>query len=191
MLELGGPYGEEGGPRGARERRIARAEEKERVRSAMRSAARHGYYVFDDLTTDEAGMIDYLAVGPPGVFLIPVREEEGRVSLGADGERLLLDGRPFEDDPYRQADELAADASRKLFEGRRDVTCLTCFTKATVEVRDREIPPGTTPLWELPWALDPEGLENLSPAEVEEIAARVERAYGRPPFVRPEREGDT
>ena len=190
MLERQGLMGDdEERSLGARETRLRRASDKELARSAMRSAARYGYFVFDDLATDEAGLIDYLTVGPPDVTVIVVRDDRGYVSRGDRYEKeLLLDGQPFEDDPRRQAQELARDVSQKLFEGQRSVSSMICFLYAQLEVKDHEIPLGTTPLWELPWALDPEGEVVLTPADIEEIAEKVQKIYGRPPIVTPQSE---
>ena len=60
-----------------REERIERARRKDLVRTALRSAAAHGYYIFDELLTEEAGMIDFLAVGPVGACVVVVRDEPG------------------------------------------------------------------------------------------------------------------
>ena len=78
----------------ARERRIVRAERRDLVRAALRSAAAHGYYVFDELMTEEAGMIDCLTIGPVGACLVIVRDEAGDVTADVDG-ALYLDGRLF------------------------------------------------------------------------------------------------
>jgi hypothetical protein len=76
MLERRGLMGDdEERSLGARETRLRRASDKELARSAMRSAARYGYFVCDDLATDEAGLIDYLAVGPPDVTVIVGRDD--------------------------------------------------------------------------------------------------------------------
>lgn len=45
----------------ARDRRLARDDERERVRAALKFAAHYGYYVFDELVTEHAGTLDYLA----------------------------------------------------------------------------------------------------------------------------------
>jgi hypothetical protein len=101
---------------------------------------------------------------------------------------LLLDGKPFEDDPRRQAQELAEDVSQKVFKGQRNVSSMICFLHAQLEVKDHEIPLGTTPLWELPWALDPEGEVILTPADIEEITDKIQQIYGRPPIIAPQSE---
>src|SRR5215217_6132524 len=101
--------GEGDRPKTARERRIARAKDIEHVRLALSSTARHGYYVFDEIITEEAGSLDFLAVGPLGVVVIPVRSDEGCVSSGRAEDEILLDGEPFKDDPFRQARELTEE----------------------------------------------------------------------------------
>jgi hypothetical protein len=65
---------------------------------------------------------------------------------------------------------------------------MICFLYAQLEVKDHENPLGITPLWELPRALDPEGEVVLTPADIEEIAEKVQKIYGRPPIVAPQRE---
>ena len=191
IVEHHGFLNDEGNrPKTARERRIARAKDIEHVRLALSSTARHGYYVFDELITEEAGSLDFLAVGPLGVVVIPVRSDEGYVSSGRAEDEILLDGEPFEDDPFRQARELTEEIDMALFEGAGDIGTLVCFTRAHFEVdHERKPPLGTTPVWELPWALDPEEQEErLNPADVEEIAEKVQKIYGRPPIVTPQRE---
>jgi hypothetical protein len=181
---------EERRPRTARERRIALAREKEHVRLALSSIAPHGYYVFDEIITENAGLLDYLVVGALGVVVIIVRYDEGCVGFGRDENEILLDGKPFVDDPFSQAAELVEELSANLLGGDVEITGIVCFPRADFEVDENRKPPlGTTPVWELPWALDPEGEEEtLTPADVEEIAEKVQKIYGRPPIVMPQRE---
>jgi hypothetical protein len=169
----------------AREKRIAGAERRELVRSALRSAAARGYYVFDELMTEEAGMIDFLAVGPVGTCVIVVRDEEGNVTADVDG-TLYLDGRHFEDDPNRQAEDLVDDVNAKLADTGAHAYHVICFTRADLYYlgEDREVLRGVCPTWDLALAFA-EATEEYSPADVAELAEEVERAYGRPPFVRP------
>jgi hypothetical protein len=179
-----------GSPKTARDSRIARAQDIQHVRLALSSIAHHGYYVFDELITEEVGSLDFLAVGPLGVVVIPVRSDAGYVSRGRAEEEILLDGKPFEDDPFRQARELSEALDIALFGGAGDISSVVCFPRAEFEVDEARKPPlGTTSVWELPWALDPEGEEEiLTPADVEEIAEKIQKVYGRPPIVTPERE---
>jgi len=173
----------------AREQRIARAKEKELMRSALCSTARYGCYVFDELITEEAGIIDFLVVGPQDVSAIVVRSDRGYVSLVKERDLLLIDGERFEDDPYDQGRFLVRDVNTKVFDQTYSVKYLICFLYAQLEIdENRQIPSGTTPLWELPWALDPEGEENLT-ADIEEIAEKVQKVYGRPPIVTPQKAG--
>jgi len=170
----------------AREKRIAGAERRELVRSALRSAAAHGYYVFDELMTEEAGMIDFLAVGPVGACVIVVRDEEGNVTADVDG-TLYLDGRRFEDGPKLQADELGDDVDAKLESSGVKTRNVICFTRAELYYLGEnpdEVLRGVCPIWDLALAFA-EATEEYSPADVAELAEEVERAYGRPPFVRP------
>jgi hypothetical protein len=173
-------------PRTARERRIARDNRIERVRSVLRAASeQHGYHVFDELVTEEAGKLDFLAVGPPGAVAIVLRDEDGLVSAAEDGE-LLLDGRPFEESPRAQVTELGGDVIARITRADGSVDTLVCFARADVEYpNDLELMRGICTVWTLSWTLDPEGDEELTPADAAELAEEVERVYGRPPFARP------
>ncbi len=172
--------------RTARERRIAKDNRTERVRSSLRAASeQHGYHVFDELMTEEAGKLDFLAVGPLGVVAIVVRDESGLVSVAEDGE-LLLDGRPFEESPRKQLDELGTDVITRVAEVGGTVATLICFSRAEVEYPDDlELMRGICTVWTLAWTLDPKDNEEFTLADVADLADKVERVYGRPPFVRP------
>jgi len=176
----------DGPPRTARERRIARDNRAERVRSALRAAsARHGYHVFDELATEEAGKLDFLAVGPLGVVAVVMRDEAGVVSAAEDGE-LLLDGLPFEEDPREQVVELGRDVISRVDEAQGVGATLICFSRAEVEYPDDlELMRGVCTVWTLTQILAPEDDSELSPTDVAELAGAVERIYGRPPFARP------
>ena len=178
--------GPEEPPRTARERRIARDNRVERVRSALRAVSeQHGYHVFDELVTEEAGKLDFLAVGPPGAVVIVLRDEDGLVSAAEDGE-LLLDGRPFEESPRAQVAELGTDIIARVVGADGYVDTLICFSRAEVEYPDDlELMRGICTVWTLSWTLDPEGDEELTPVDTSELAEEVERIYGRPPFARP------
>lgn len=173
-------------PRTARERRIDRDNRIERVRSALRAASeQHGYHVFDELVTEEAGKLDFLAVGPPGAVAIVLRDVEGLVSAAENGE-LLLDGRPFEESPRAQVKELGSDVIARVTRADGSVDTLVCFSRADVEYPDDlELMRGICTVWTLSWTLDPEGDEALTPADAAALAQEVERVYGRPPFARP------
>lgn len=192
MAERYGFRDDKGGtPKDARGWRLARARDKQHLRLALSSLARHGYYVFDEVITEHAGSIDFLAVGSVAVVVILMRSEAGYVSRGSYPHKLLLDGKPFDDDPLVQAAELGDEVSANLFEeAGREIASLVCFTRADFELDEERRPPmGTSPIWELPWALDPEGQEeNLTPADIEEIAEKVQKVYGRPPIVTPSRD---
>jgi len=176
----------DGPPRTARERRIAKDNRVERTRSALRAAsARHGYHVFDELSTEEAGKLDFLAVGPLGVVAVVMRDEAGVVSAAEDGE-LLLDGRPFEEDPREQVVELGRDVISRVDEAQGTGATLICFSRAEVEYpADLELMRGVCTVWTLTRVLEPEGNGEISPADVAELAEAIERVYGRPPFARP------
>ncbi len=177
-------------PRNAQERRIAEAREIEHVRLALRSTSWNGYYVFDSLVTEEAGILDYAAVGPLGLIAILVRIDRGCVGFDASKDEILLDGKLFDDDPFEQARELTAALDKTLFDDCGEVRGMVCFLHASFELDEERKPPlGTTPLWELSWALDPEGREVMhTSADIEEIAERVQRVYGRPPIITPNRD---
>lgn len=177
-------------PRNAQERRIAEAREVEHVRLALRSISRNGYYVFDALVAEEAGILDYMAIGPLGLIAILARTDKGRVGFDSSKDEILLDGKPFDDDPFEQARELTASLDAELFDGCGDVRGIVCFLHASFELDEERKPPlGTTPLWELSWALDPEGEEtHFTTADIEEIAEKVQRVYGRPPIITPNRD---
>ena len=173
----------------ARKERIARAERREHVRLALRSASAHGYYVFDELMTEGAGMIDFMAVGPVGACVVVVRDEAGTVTADVDA-TLYLNARPFADDPRRQAADMAADVNAR-FEGTgAEAFHVVCFTRAELEYlgEDEDVLWGICPTWDLPLAFA-EADEKHTAAEVGELADLVRETYGRPPFVTPEEEG--
>jgi hypothetical protein len=161
------------------------------VRTALRSAAAHGYYVFDELMTEAAGMIDYLAVGPVGACVVTVRDEQGDVTADADG-TLYLGGRRFEDDPNRHAEDLVDDVNAKLSSTGAHTYHVICFTRAELYYLGEEPDValrGVSPIWDLPLSFADAPIEH-TPADVANIADRVREVYGRPPFVVPE-EDDT
>ena len=179
--------GDQGRPRrSARDDRIARAERREHVRMALHSAAAHGYYVFDELMTEDAGMIDFLAVGPVGACVVVVRDEPGEVTGDVDG-ALYLDARPFADDPIRQAAELADDVYARIAGTGAEALHVVCFTRAELFYvgDDRDVLQGVYPTWDLPLAFEEAEAEHTS-ADVDDLAELVRKAYGRPPFVVPE-----
>ncbi len=168
-----------------REQRFEQARRLQRLRAALSAAGPLGCYVFDELVADEAGKIDYLVVGPLAVCAVIVRDEPGVVTAAPD-RTLLVDGRPLEDDPRRQASELTDDLVEKLSDFDPPIASLICFTNAELEPGDNpSLMRGTCTLWTLSWNLDPEGEEELTAADIEELAERIEQAYGRPPFVSP------
>ncbi|MGF1470175.1 MAG: nuclease-related domain-containing protein [Rubrobacteraceae bacterium] len=172
-----------------REERIERARRKDLVRTALRSAATHGYYIFDELMTEEAGMIDFLAVGPVGACIVVVRDEPGQVTADVDG-TLYLDGRRFEDDPKHQAADLEADVNRKLEGTGAQCYDIICFTRAELFYLGDdvyEVMRGVSPIWDLPLPFATAETEH-TPADVAELADHIREVYGRPPFVVPEEE---
>lgn len=188
LLALPTERWEGGRPPSARTERIARAQRKELVRSALRSAAAHGYYVFDELMTRTAGMIDFLAVGPVGACVVTVRDEEGNVTADVDG-TLYLKGQHFADDPNRHAEELVDDINERLSGTTTHTYHIICFTRADLYYLGQdpdEALKGVCPTWDLPLSFA-EAPEEHTAADVDQLAHRVREVYGRPPFVVPER----
>lgn len=121
-------------------------------------------------------------MGPASVCAVIVREEEGVVTSDERG-GLHLNGKPFEDDPRRQADELLADVTGKLAQSDKPLGYVICFTRARIDDRGNPEPlNGVATLWTLAWTLT-DGEENLNAAEVGEFADLIPELYGRPPFV--------
>lgn len=170
----------------AREKRIERARRKDLVRTALRSTATYGYHVFDELTTKEAGMIDFLAIGPVGAVVIVVRDEAGEVTADEDG-TLYLDGRRFEDDPNRHAEDLVDDVNEKFSGPTTHTYHVICFTQAELyylgDDPDSALQ-GVCPIWDLPLSFANAPREH-TPADVAELADHIREVYNRPPFVAP------
>jgi len=170
----------------ARERRIARAERWEHVRLALRSAAGHGYYVFDELITEDAGMIDFLAVGPVGLIVVVVRDDPGAVTADVAG-KLYHNGGPFEDSPNQQGLNLVEAVHATMPDEDRDIYHIICFTRAELFYLgdDQTALKGVCPTWDLPLAFE-EAEREHGAADVAELAELIRGTYGRPPFVVPE-----
>ena len=169
----------------ARERRLARDDERERVRAALRFAAHYGDYVFDELVTEQAGTLDYLAVGPPGATSVIVREDEGIFIAEPYTHEWFINGYHFEDDPRQQSDEQTEDVRARLTRGDVLIDATICFTRAEIRYsHNPEAYRGVADLWTLPRGFE-RGEAKFNPADVAEIADDVERIYGRPPFVKP------
>lgn len=156
------------------------------MRLALRSAAVHGYYVFDELMTEGAGMIDFLAVGSVGACVVVVRDEPGTVTADVDA-KLYLNTRPFPEDPKEQAAALVEDVNARLEETGANAFHVVCFTRAALEYlgEDEDVLWGVCPIWDLPLAFE-EAEEEHPPADVAELADLVRESYGRPPFVVPQ-----
>ena len=168
-----------------REQRINRQTDYERVRSALRAGAHHGCYVFDALMTDEAGLLDYLVVGPYGISAVIVRSEHGDVQPDSQTGELTIIRSPFEDDPRRQANDLLEDVARKLERQDIPIFFLICFTRAEIkDSGDPEADRGLYQTWGLPKIFE-DREEVLEPEDVDELARSIESIYARPPFVRP------
>ncbi len=155
------------------------------MRLALRSASARGYYVFDELMTEGAGMIDFLAVGPVGAIVVVVRDEPGTVTADVDS-ALYLNTRPFPENPREQAAALAVDVNAR-FEGTgAEAFHVVCFTRAELEYlgEDEDVLWGVCPTWDLPLAFS-EAEKEHTPSDVEGLADLVRETYGRPPFVAP------
>lgn len=59
------------------------------------------YCVFQDIKMDGGGNIDFVVLGPTGLFAIEVKSHSGEVSFN--GRELEINGRPFEKDILKQA----------------------------------------------------------------------------------------
>ena len=169
-----------------REYRLGRDKRRELVRSALRGTAVHGYYVFDNLMSEQAGMLDFLAVGPDTICAIIVRDEPGAITALPD-RTVLLDGRRFSDDPREQAHELRSDVISRLSDTDKPIDYLICFTRADI-YSGKDLAPyqGLCTVWTLAWSFDAEDDQALNEAEVAEYAELIQQIYGRPPFVTPE-----
>ncbi len=157
------------------------------MRSALRGAAAHGYYVFENLMTEQAGIIDFLAVGPVGACVIVVRDDEGTVTAAEDGV-LYLNGERFDDDPNDQVGELQADVQARIQALGAEAYGIVCFTRPNELYYlgdDLDVLRGISTIWNLAQAFE-EAEEAHTAADVAEIADAVRRAYDRPPFVTPE-----
>jgi hypothetical protein len=180
-----------------RAERLETASATERMRAALRAAGEHGYYAFDAVATDGAGMLDYLAIGPRGVWLILADHHRAFVERDGESGELLADGTPFEEDLDARLEELSRELGSTLLWAGEPVGSLICFTRATLR-RDGENmdPEGTASVWDLAWTLSPVGSTAgppvgppaIPPEAARDLAARTREAYGRAPFVRPQGE---
>jgi hypothetical protein len=132
-------------------------------------------------------MIDFLAVGPVGAVVVVVRDEEGSVTADVDG-TLYLGRRRFADDPKQQASDLAKDVTTRLEGTGAHTYHVVCFTRADLYYLGEDVDAvlkGVCPTWDLPLSFSDSPMEH-TPADVAELADRVRRVYGRPPFVVPD-----
>lgn len=167
--------------------RLETASAIERMRAALRAAGEQGYYAFDAVATDGAGMLDYLAIGPRGVWLILADHRRAFVERDGESGELLADGVPFEEDLDSRLEELARELGSTLLRAGEPVGTLICFTRATLR-RDGENmdPEGTASVWDLAWTLSPGGPPLVPPESARDLAERTREAYGRAPFVCPQ-----
>jgi hypothetical protein len=191
----------------AKRQRIKEANAREKVRAALTPLADEGYFAFELLTTEEAGTIDQLVVGPTSVTLVVVMAQEGLVWEDEGTGRLLWGrqsrtdpatgrtrwwGEPFEEDPHQVINAMREDVQQRIFGGPRPVWGHLCFTEAELgEREDGADPTGAVSVWDLagriPQGPAPaEGQEYFDPGEVADLARRVRDAYGREPWLKPE-----
>ncbi|MDP9437571.1 MAG: hypothetical protein M3P49_02315 [Actinomycetota bacterium] len=195
----------------ARTMRISHARGREKMRSALLPLPAHGYFVFEDLLTDEAGAVDFLAVGPGGIHYAALVPHEGSVWRHEQDDRLywgqesvLLDaetderdwyGGPFEEDLDAMIRALGEDVASKVYGGEGgSLFPYLCFTEARLHVSDGKHPRGVVSVWDLAYQISitdlaEYGRHNLPPEEVERFAAVIEETYGRPPWLVPEPHG--
>lgn len=176
----------------ARERRLARDAERERTRAALRFGADYGYYVFDELASENKGTLDYLAVGALGVCAIIIREDEGIFIADPYNYEWYLNGYTFEDDPVQQRIELTDDVTDRLTGVQPPdatsvpVNSVICLTKAEIHSSGNdEAYKGIADLMTLPFVVFAQEYQELTPGDVDEVARHIELAYSKPPFVRP------
>lgn len=170
-----------------RRRRLVEAESKERVRSALKALSAGGYYVFDEIVTDSAGIADHLAVGPWGACVIVVVDHpDGRVERDAGTNQLLFERRPFSEDPDERGSALVYDILPRAFGEEGPIAYHVCFTSAGSKRGEREdYPEGSCSVWDLSAELCPPRQPEITPDEVALVAQRVRIAYSREPYVRP------
>lgn len=95
------------------------------------------YFVMNDFVT-EKGTINYILAGPKGILTIGTNSRQG--VLIRNGEMLLLDGRPFEEDIIKQA-WARNDLVQDLLAGKGVCTLrpqpVIVFTDADVQFKER------------------------------------------------------
>lgn len=182
--------------------RAAAGEQGERATNeALRAAADEGCYIFRSLREPSAGDIDHLVVGPGGITLVETKANRGTLTWSGDPDApMLMDGAPMPRDPLaqmqRQMDAFERRFSRSpISEGPRarplteilgtgGTHWLWCFSRARVPGGRRTSRPHlatpasiATRIMEQPVLFESE--------QVDYIAGRIKRAYGREPEFRP------
>ena len=109
---------------------IAGGTAEEKVGTMLEQLREHGFYIFHDVQLPGVGNVDHVALGPHGFFGIETKSQKGRVT--AEGNRLLLNGRPPEKDFVSQAWRGCYRLKEIL---GSEVIPLLCFTQAFVEGR--------------------------------------------------------
>lgn len=92
------------------ERYFKGARGEERVSEILKGLP-DDYHVFNDFTGGRSH-VDHVVIGPGGVFAIETKSWRGRVTI--DDGRVLLDGRPPDRSPVRQAVKEALDVRETL-----------------------------------------------------------------------------
>ena len=190
----------------ARSIRVHRAVGRDKLASALASLSADGFYVFTDLTTEAAGSVDFLAVGPTGIHYGILMSHEGFVGRREDGslfwgqesvpkeddpEEDIWYGGPFEEDFDAVLQEVGEDVAAKIFGGEYgEMFYYLCFTEAVLQVADGEHPTGCISVWDLAYQvslpLEPEREHHaLDPGEVDRLAGALSRSYGRDPILVP------
>jgi hypothetical protein len=138
------------GPNRATARRVEEARERvgreaeAAVQRELSRLTRSGYHLIFGATSPAFGDVDCLAIGPTGVTIVEVKGHKGTVSRYGPAGPLLRDGHPFEKDFDRQIERqtghLHAVLGRRL--RRQPIRSLICFTRARLDWRHAEPPPG-------------------------------------------------
>jgi hypothetical protein len=162
-----------------RQRREAGAEGERRLVEELLPLTGRGYLLFRGVAHRYFGDIDCLLVGPAGVVLAEAKAHRGEISYDAAAGQVLRDGEPLERDVYAQMRKQVEHVRGAVFGGEGPVKALVCFTRGRLD-------PGAPP----PGACTPADVVSvilssprmLSGEEAEEVARRIEKAYGVAPL---------
>jgi uncharacterized RDD family membrane protein YckC len=169
-------------------KRVAGAEGERRMREVLLPLARYGWDVFFGVAHPHFGDIGCLLVGPPGVFILDAKSDQGVVAEDPRTGALLRDGVPFEKDfraQLAQQREHVLSSSRLLQTGEVPLQALLCFTRASLEQDARGDFPSDVLTLDLllPYL---RGSEGVVDAELRlAVSSELQRAYR----IAPERPG--